>query len=162
MKLRLTIFLFAAALPLAAHAALSSDDTTYLTSAIQSQLGRYALASLAQKNGASPQIKSLANSIALQSTASTRTLTSIAKANGVPVPTGPSAGDSYRYSTLSGLHGRAFDQRFVQELSTDDQLAADNDKLEMSSSGDARLKSFAKNRYQALQKELHVLNKIHS
>lgn len=160
MKLHVTLFAFAAALPLAANAALSGDDTSYLTSAIQSQLGRYALASLADKNGASAQVKSLAKTITTESTSTNHQLTSIAKANGVSAPTSPSLRDNYHYSSLSGLHGKAFDQEFLQDLRTDDQLAAGNDQSEMQSANDPRLKKFAKARYGTLQKELQTLNKI--
>jgi predicted outer membrane protein len=161
MKFAITLFMIAAVLPLPAYAGLSTDDTTYVTSAIQSQLGRYALASLALKSASSPQIKNLAKSMTAQSTAANRTLTSIAKANGVPVPASASVRDNYHYSSLSGLHGKAFDQQFVQVLSTDDQLVLSTHQTEMRSGGDSRLKAFAKSRYHELQKELQVLGKIH-
>jgi len=161
MKFVFTMLLLAA-LPLLAQAALSNDDTTYLTSAIQSQLGRYALASLAQKNSDSSRVKSLAKTIATQATAGNRQLTSLAKANGVAVPTSPSVRFNYHYSELTGLHGKAFDREFVQDLSTDDQLAQGNDQTEMHNGSDPRLKDFAKKRYSSLQKELQSLGKIHS
>ena len=161
MKFPVTLCVFAAALPLAAQAALSSDDASYLTSAIQSQLGRYAMASLANKNGASPQVKSLAKSITAQSTAANHQLTSIAKTNGVSAPTSPSVRENYHYAALTSLHGKAFDQQFVEAFSTDDQLAVSNDQAEAKAGGDARLKAFAKTRLSVLQKELQILSKIH-
>jgi putative membrane protein len=148
-------------LPVCAGAALSNGDSTYLTSAMQAQLGRYALATLAVHNASASSIKSLARSIAMDAGAQTQKLDAIAKQNGVPVATQPSVRDSFHYSQLSGLHGAAFDRQFVQALQVDDQFAASNAQSEMSGLQDSRLRSYAKRQYETLQRELKTLSKMH-
>jgi predicted outer membrane protein len=142
-------------------AALSSSDSSYLTAAMQTQLGRYALATLAQKNASSSAVKSLARSIATQSGTDSNLLNKIAKQNGVPVATQPDMRFSYHYSQLTGLHGKSFDRQFVQELQVDDQFASSTDQGAMNSVKSAQLRAFAKRRYSSLQKELKTLSNLH-
>lgn len=161
MKSVLATVMIAALLPLTALAALSKTDSNYLTSAMQSQLGRYALASLAQKNASSASVKHLAASIAAQAAAATRKLDAIAKANGVPVAKGPSVRDSFHYSELSGQHGSSFDRSYVRELKIDDQITLSNDKSAMRTLHDSALRAFAGQRRGKLTKELSRLSSIH-
>lgn len=160
MKLVSATVMIAAMLPLCASAALSQNDTSYLTSAMQTQLGRYALASLAASHASSSAVKSLAKSIATQAGSETRTLDAIAKKNGVPVAKGPSVRDSYHYSQLNGLHGKAFDRQFIQEMNVDDQIVISNDDGALKGVKDSSLRAFAQRRSAALKKELTKLKSI--
>ncbi len=160
------MMLFAACLmlttlaPSAASAALSPADARYLSSAMQTQLGRYALASLAEKTASSPAVKSLAASIASEASSETKTLDALARKDGVPIPRHPGLRDAYHYSQLSGLHGKTFDRRFVQELKIDDSIVSSGDRQEMRSGRDRQVTAFAKHRYGALQKELKALDRL--
>lgn len=160
MKSLIATVLLSASLSAPALATLSSNDSTYLTSAMQAQLGRYAMAQLEVKSGSNASLKQLAQQIVTNSTSQTRTLDSIAKKNGVPIPTQPNVRDTYHYSQLMGLRGTALDQRFVQELQIEDALIQNNDQLQAQSGQDPALRSFAKKRNVALQSELTQLNKI--
>jgi putative membrane protein len=142
-------------------ASISNTDATYLNSAMQTQLGRYALATLAEKQAASPKLKSLAKSIASDASRESQQLTSLAKQYGVQPPKGPGTSASYHYSQLSGLQGSEFDQRFVQALTMDDGEALDTHQTEARSGSDAKLREFAKQRVSALQHEQKALNSIH-
>lgn len=142
-------------------AAISNTDATYLNSAMQTQLGRYALASLAEKQAASPKLKSLAKSIATDASHDTQELTALAKQYGVQPPKGPNTSASYHYAQLSGLKGSDFDQRFVQAMTMDDGEALDTHQTEAQSGSDAKLRAFAKQRVAALQHEQKTLDKIH-
>jgi putative membrane protein len=161
----LVALLLAAALsplsPLAAQAAaLSNTDSTYLQNAMQVQLGRYALATLAEKQAASPKVKSLAKSIATDAGHDTQTLTALAKQYGLQPPKGPDVRSSYHYSQLTGLHGSEFDQQFVQELQIEDGFAVDSHKTEAQSGNNDKLRSFAKQRAQTLTQEQKTLDTI--
>ena len=164
MKL-LSIVLTAALLPLslitAQAASLSQSDSDYLNSAMSAQLGRFALASLAEKQASSAQVKSLAASIASQSSTATRALETLAKTYGVAPAKGPPVQASYQYSQLSDLHGSQFDSRFIQELKIDDDTVSSDDQSEAQGGRNTQLKSFAKQRYAALQNEQKKLNSIH-
>lgn len=161
MKSLITTVLLSACLATPALAALSSNDSTYLTGAMQAQLGRYAMAELEVKGGSNASLKQLAQDIVTTSTVQTRVLDAIAKKNGVPIPTHPNVRDSYHYSQLMGLHGGALDQRFVQELKIDDAMIQNNDQSQAQSGQDPALRSFAKKRNVALQNEMNKLSKIH-
>ncbi len=160
MKRALSLVALAVFLPLAASAALSSVDREYLTSAMQTQLGRYALATLAEKQAGSARVKQLAKSIAGEATRQTRALDALAKKHGVPVATHSSVRDRYHYSRLIGVHGTAFDRRFVQELLVDDQIASSNERSQMRHGQDSELRAFAAHRYRALANELRMLRSV--
>lgn len=146
----------------ATAASLSKNDASYLKTAMQVQLGRFALASLAVKQGSSPKVKALAKTIAAQASAETRRLDALAASYGIPPAKKPTTRASYHYSELSSLHGSDFDSTFVQQLSIDDQIAASNDQQQSKSADDATLRAFAKHHYESLQKEIDKLGSIKS
>ncbi len=98
MKHAIALLALGLMLPLGAIAALSNRDAGYLRAEMQNQLGRYALATLAEKHASSVQLKQLARSMAAEATAHTRALDKIAKKNGIPVAAHPSVRSSYHYS----------------------------------------------------------------
>lgn len=140
---------------------LSNTDASYLTAAMQMQLGRYALASLAAKNAGSADIKAFAKSMQTDASAQTRKLDAMAKQYGVPVAKHPDVRASYHYAQLSGLHGSQFDRRFIQDLQIGDSMASERHSSEAQSGQDAKLKAFAQNRVQALKREESKLNSLH-
>jgi putative membrane protein len=146
------------ALP-AAAASLSQQDSAYLTSAMQAQLGRYALATLVAKDG-SGAVQNYARSVAKDASANTMLLDAMAKKNGVPIPKGPSTLDEYHYSQLQGLHGKDLNSRFVDDLRVDDGMEQGNVKTEMTSGQDPELKAYAKRRYAAMQHETAQLSHL--
>lgn len=150
-SLVLTAALLLAALP-AAAASLSKQDSTYLKTAMQVQLGRYALASVTAKHGTG-SVKTLARSIAKDAAHNTRTLDALAKRYGVAIPKRPLFFDTYNYSQLSGLKGHALDQRFVMDLRTDDGMDQSTAKTEMQKGSNAAIKAWAKRRYAAMRHE---------
>lgn len=143
----------------AAAATLNHTDRSYLTSAMQSQLGRYAIASLAEKNGTAP-VKAYAKTMAAEAAAETRTLDAIAKQQGIPPAKHPGMEDSYHYSQLSGLHGAAFDRQFVMDTTISDDLLKSTDRREAAHGSDPRLKAFARHRLNAIAAETKKLAKL--
>lgn len=164
---RILALAFAAALsPLclstAQAASISSTDSTYLQQSMQSQLGRYALASLAEKQASSNDVKALAKSIASDASRETQMLTALAKQYGVAPAKSPDVRASYHYSQLTDLHGKQFDQQFVQGLKIDDSMAVERHTSEAQSGQDPKLRALAKQRAQALQHEQQALDNIHA
>jgi Domain of unknown function (DUF4142) len=141
-------------------AGLNAGDTSYLTSAMQVQLGRYALATVAAQHGTGA-VKSFAHSVAVQSSADSRTLDALAKRYGVPPAKGPLLRDSYHYGQLRNLKGDALNGRFVMDLRIDDELRMSAEKHQMESGSNAALRAFAKRRYASLQHELNALSHLH-
>lgn len=142
-----------------ASAAISKTDSAYLKTAMQSQLGRYAIATLAETHGTSA-VKGYAKAMAVKAAADTRELDAIAKQNGVAPAKGPGIEDSYHYSQLSGLHGSTFDREFVMDMRISDDLLQTSDKREISHGSDARLKAFARRRLTAIASEQKKLAKL--
>lgn len=139
---------------------LSKADASYLTAAMQQQLGRYALASLAVKNAGSSQLKAFAKSMQSDASAQTRALDAMAKHYGVPIAKHPDVRASFHYSQLSGLHGSQFDRRFVQDLQIGDSIASERHTTELNNGQDAKLKAYAQKRVQALKNEENKLGSL--
>lgn len=153
--------MIAVCFPLCANAALSDNDASYLKTEMQSQLGRYANASLAESHASSASVKALAKSIAAQAGAATRELDAIAKRNGIPAAKHPGTRDSYHYSQLNGLHGKDFDRRFVLDMKIDDEMMSSRDQTAAKQLHDAALRHFAQHHQAALRNELKRLNNLH-
>lgn len=141
---------------------LSKNDATYLTAAMQAQLGRYALASLAVKNAHSPKVKAFAKSLASDASAQTRRLDAMAKQYGVPPAKGPDLRASYHYSQLRNLRGSQFDRRFIQDLQIGDSIAAERQSAESKNGQEPKLKKYAQQRLQALSREQRTLDSLSS
>ncbi len=150
--------LLASVLP-AAAASLSQQDTAYLTSAMQEQLGRYALATMVSRSG-SGTVQSFARNVVKDAAANTTALDALAKRDGVAIPKGPSTLDEYHYSQMQGLHGAQLDREFVDALRADVGMEQDDVKSEMTSGQDPAVKAFAKKRYSAMQHEASQLKQL--
>lgn len=143
----------------ASAASLNTQDSEFLTTAMQIQAGRYALASYAQQHG-SGKVKAFAASIVTQGTADSRMLTGLAKRYGVTPTSKLLIQDQYHYGQLQGLSGSALDKSFVRELRISDQINVDTYKEQTRKGSDATLKTYAKQRYAALQHEITALKKM--
>lgn len=141
---------------------LSKDDASYLTTTMQTQLGRYALATLAVKNAHSPKIKAFAKALASDASAQTMRLDAMAKHYGVPVTKHPDVRASYHYSQLSDLHGSQFDRRFIQDLQIGDSVSAEQQSAEARNGSDAALKKYAQQRLQLLNREQSHLGSLNA
>lgn len=159
--MRLIHVLTAAAMTLiavpAAAASLNSTDAEFLSTAIQIQAGRYAMATYEQQHGTG-SVKSFASGVASQSTRDLNMLQKLAKESGVTAPNGPLVQDNYHYSQLVGLSGSALDKSFAREFRISDQVNADTYHSEIGDGQNAALKAYAKQRYLAVQHEISALN----
>ena len=152
----------AAAPPVANAASLSKADSTYLQSAIQTNLGRYAIGSLGQNKATTDSLKTIAKSMATDSNSESKTLTEIAKSAGVEAPTKPTLTQTYHYSNISDAKGKDFDQAFAQAVLIDDQEALDTNQQEVQSGTDPQLKAIAKKNIDVLQTEIKTVQKFSS
>lgn len=143
----------------AAAAPLSQGDAAYLKSAIQIQAGRFAMATYEAQHGSGPA-KTLAATIATQSSNDSRMLGELAKRYGVTPDKGLSIQDRYHYSQLVGMSGSALDKVFARELGISDKINQDTYKQEIRSGRSVALKSNAKQRYAAVQNEINALKRM--
>jgi predicted outer membrane protein len=158
MQVLLAAVLTASAIP-AAAASLSSSDAEYLTTAIQIQAGRYAMATYEQQHGTGA-VKSFAASVVAQSSSDSRMLNALAKKYGVTPPKGPLVQDNYHYTQLVGLSGSALNKSFAREFRISDQVNLETYRDEMNHGQDAKLKAHAKQRFQAVQQEIKTLQRF--
>lgn len=140
----------------AAAASLENRDADYLKTAMQIQLGRYALASYEAKHG-SGAVKKFAAGLALHAAHDSRMLDGLAKQYGVTPEKGLLIQDKYHYSQIQGLQGSVLDKRFVRELRISDRINQDTEKQEIREGRSDKLKAYAKNRYATLRNELNTL-----
>ncbi|MGZ3507476.1 MAG: DUF4142 domain-containing protein [Vulcanimicrobiaceae bacterium] len=152
----------AAAPPAANAASLSKADTTYLQSAIQTDLGRYAMGSLGQNKATTDPLKTIAKDMTTESNTQSKTLTDIAKNAGVEPPTKPTLTQTYHYSNISDAKGKDFDQAFAQAVLIDDQEALDANQQEVQAGTDPQLKAIAKKNIDVLQSEIKTVQKFTS
>jgi hypothetical protein len=140
----------------AAAASLSSSDSEFLSTAIQIQAGRYAMASYEQQHGTGAA-KRFATSVVSQALHDLRMLRKLAKQHGVTPPAGPLIQDKYHYSQLAGLSGSELDKRFAREFRISDQINAETYRDQMQHGENDTLKVYAKRRYEAVQREINTL-----
>lgn len=143
----------------AAVISLSSSDRSYLTNAMQAELGRYALAASAQKRG-DASVKAFGKTLAVNSAARTSALDALARASGVPIPKKPLVRDSFHYAQLSGMHGSRFDRVFIMDMRIDDEMLLSREQSEARHGNNARLKALASKRAAALRAEIAELGRL--
>lgn len=158
--MRFVHVLTAAALALlaipASAAALSDRDSGYLKTDIQIQAGRYAMGTYEAQHG-SGAAKKYGATVASQAESDTRMLKALAKKYGVTPDDGLLIQDKYHYSQLVGASGSDLNKRFARELGISDNINTYTYKQQMQSSQDGKIKTYAKQRYAALQHEITAL-----
>jgi hypothetical protein len=117
------------------------------------------MASYEQQHG-SGAAKNFASSVTSQSLHDLRMLRKLAKQYGVTPPSGPLIQDKYHYSQLVGLSGSALNKKFAREFRISDQINADTYRDEARHGQDRTLKAYAKQRYDAVQREINTLKRF--
>jgi putative membrane protein len=152
----------ASAPALARAASLSAADAAYLRTAIQTQLGRYAIGSIGAHKATTGALRAVGQAMAADANADNRALRQVAKANGVAPPTKPTLVARYHYSQISSESGRTFDRSFVRAVVIDDREALDANMHEVKSGRNPQLQSIAKKNIHALKSEIGRVQKYTS
>lgn len=139
--------------------AASSTDSSFVQSAHSAVLGQYALAGLANHKASDPQLKALANQIALSSNQANAYLTKYATINGVQLENKPALQVDEQYGNLQTLSGKTFDQKFAQAMYVDAQLALGDFQSEAKEGSDPALRAFARQQAALLEKISDVAHK---
>jgi putative membrane protein len=119
----------------------AKSDTSFLTDAIQINLAEIAVGDLAQKNGASDDVKAFGKMLVDDHTASNQKATSLAQANGVTAPNEPKPADKEAQQHLATLSGPDFDREFAKAMVKGHKEAIG--KFEAASKGDDDIAKFA-------------------
>ncbi len=136
-----------------ATALAGSSSTAFVQKAQADLIGQYALATLAKTHATNPAVRSLAEEVATNASASSRFLDRYAKSHDITLSSKPGFRADAQYGEMSSLKGRAFDRRCTQDV----YAAAERQDGDFSPSrtGDPALKRFA-------QREATLLSKIGS
>ncbi|HVD23916.1 MAG TPA: DUF4142 domain-containing protein [Lapillicoccus sp.] len=141
----------------AASAAPSSQDTTWMVAAHQSNLTEIAAGKAAQDKASSQDIKDLGAMFVQMHTALDADLTAAAKNLGVALPDAPSAAQQATLASVGAKSGAAFDSAWVSS-----QIAGHRDTLaatqkEISSGSDPTVVGLAKAASPVVQQHLSSL-----
>ena len=139
-------------------AALAKSDSSFLTDAIQINLAEIAIGDLAQKNGASDDVKAYGKMLVDDHTASNKQAASLAQANGVTPPNEPKPADKEAQQHLATLSGPEFDREFAKAMVKGHKEAIG--KFEAASKGDDDIAKFAQDTLPTLQKHLEQAQSI--
>jgi putative membrane protein len=136
----------------------AKSDTSFLTDAIQINLAEIAVGDLAQKNGASDDVKAFGKMLVDDHTASNQKATSLAQANGITPPNEPKPSDKEAQQSLAKLSGPEFDREFAKSMVKGHKEAIG--KFEAASKGDDDVAKFAQDTLPTLQKHLEQAQSI--
>jgi putative membrane protein len=127
----------------AAQAAPSTQDTSFLKAAHQSNLAEIATGQLAQQKGVSQQVKDLGARFVADHTQLDQSLRQTATALGVSLPGSPNATQQALAARLQAASGTTFDQLFVSGQMTAHMAAMRLGETELASGSDAQAKQVA-------------------
>ena len=153
------VILGAALILLGSVASASANvDKTFLKDAIQGNLGEVSLGQLAQKNGNTEGVRNFGQMLVQDHSASNEKATSLAKKEGVTLPTEPKPEAKEEQDRLSKLSGDAFDKEFVNYMVKDHQK--DIKEFEKQAKGNDDVASFAKDTLPTLQRHLQTAQSL--
>lgn len=135
----------------AASTSLDSTSASFLKDAQAQALGAYAIASLAEQRASAGAVRDLARKTVASATKANNFITQFAKQHGAKLPNKAATLDTLQYSSLSDLHGKAFDDRFLERLHMDALIAADTYATYASSGRNPQLSAFAKHQLNTIK-----------
>lgn len=119
-----------------AAAAPSDQDTTYLTSNMQTSLAEITIGNLALAKSDDAGVRELATMTITDHTAALAKATAVAQSLGVPVPSEPSPEQKAQATQLQAASGTAFDQLYAQIQVAGHQKSVASTNTEISSGTD--------------------------
>jgi putative membrane protein len=127
-----------------AHVGATSADTPFAKKAAMGGMGEVVLARIAMQNGSSPSIKAFAQRMITDHGQANLELMSLAKREGIALPTSIDPPSAMMQKKLASLHGSTFDRAYLQGQESAHVATENLLKNEISSGSDPALVSFAK------------------
>ncbi len=124
--------------------ASTSPDSDFVQSAIQTELGLYALASVGQKKATDRRLKQLAKKLQTSTVTASRFLESYAKQHSILIPKTAQLRAMAQYSDISSLSGKDFDRQFGKSINIDANIDLDTFTEQVQHGKDPVLHEFAK------------------
>jgi len=107
------------AVSLASGSAFAQVDQKFIKEAIEGNLAAVQMGQLAQKNGASQDVKDFGQMLVTDHGQANTKATEVANSLKVTPPTEPNAKQKTFYDKMSKLNGAAFDKAFAKHMATD-------------------------------------------
>ncbi|MER5388466.1 DUF4142 domain-containing protein [Saccharopolyspora sp. NPDC002686] len=139
----------------AVAAAMSDQDSSFLTKAEQVNLAEITIGELALKKATTPQVRSLAQETLADHQDAKAKMEELASRKGVTLPTSPSAEQQSTGHELEKASGAAFDTAYLKAQVSGHEEAAAFTRSEIGSGGDADVQAFAKDFLPAVLKHLN-------
>ena len=130
---------------------LDSASASFLADAQGQALGAYAIASLAEQRASAGAVRQLARKTVASTTQANDFITQFARQHGAKLPNKAATLDTLQYSSLSDLHGSAFDARFLERIHMDALIATDAYATYARSGRNPQLAAFAKHQLAAIR-----------
>lgn len=102
-----------AMISVAAHAAVTDSDKTFLTNASEGNLDEIRLGELAEQKSTNPQVKSFARTMIAQHKMLQEKMAPFAQQWSIAPPTALNTEDQQQFDKLSALSGSEFDKQYV-------------------------------------------------
>jgi putative membrane protein len=128
--------------PTATTVSKLDQDTNFIKEAAAGGMAEVALSKIATKSE-NPEIKLFAEKMVRDHTAASNELTTIANEAGVEIPKTLDRDHQKIHDQLQNMHGKAFDQQYMQVMVDDHDQAVKLFRQEDSLGHDARLTQFA-------------------
>ena len=124
----------------AAHAAVTDSDKTFLTNASAGNLDEIKLGELAEQKSTNPQVKTFAHTMIVQHKMLQQKMAPFAQKWSIVPPTTLNAEDQQQFDKLSALSGSEFDKQYVSGAVQAHKQTLDAFNQELNSTTDPQFK----------------------
>jgi putative membrane protein len=128
-------------LSVAAHAAVTDQDKSFLAKASQGDINEIKLSELAEAKATNPQVKAFAHKMVIEHKALEMKMKPFADAWGIAPPSGPDSDHQDEWNKLNGLSGAEFDKEYIGVMDRDHHEALDLFTEEAKSTTDMKFKT---------------------
>jgi putative membrane protein len=141
------------------RAPVSAQDRAWLREAHQANLAEIDVGGLAQKKGATPEVRSVGRMLVTDHTAFDGKVTRLAERLGVSLPKTPTSADTAAADRLKKESGKTFDQDFLSTMASGHQQVIADTRTQISQGSSARVIALAKKALPELRKHLAMVRK---
>lgn len=138
------------------------SDATFAMDAARGDLAEIKLGQLAEKKGATTQVKDFGKQMVTDHTKLNDDLKTVASSEKIKLPDKMNAQDQATYDQLSKLSGTAFDQAYAKDMVNDHKTDIDAFKKEANGGRNASVKGFASQSLPTLQEHLKLAQQMNS
>jgi putative membrane protein len=149
-------------LSVAAHAAVTDHDKSFLAKALQGDINEIKLSELAETKTTNPQVKAFAHKMVVEHKALEMDMKPFADAWGIAPPSGPDADHQDEWNKLNGLYGPEFDKEYIGVMDKDHHEALDLFTEEAKSTTDMKFKTAVMHGKSVVSAHTHMADSLNA